>query len=279
MTPERTSFAGYECVRLTGERSTLHVTVSAGPRILGLTGEGSNLLAVLPDAVLERPDGEPFRLVGGHRLWAAPEVPATTYEPDERPCEVSTLDGRVRVQAPPDGSGLIKALEIRPAGDDWIVDHELRNTSGRPVSVAPWAITQLRPGGTAILPLGPRGHGPQADRSLVLWPYTDLDDRRLAFVSGRLEIDAAPEVPTGSGPLKVGASPGEGRVSYRLGDEVFEKRVAMHPEAAYPDRGAAVQVFVREDFCELETLGPLTTLGPEEATTHRERWVLREGSS
>ena len=85
------------------------------------------------------------------------------------------------------------------------------------------------------------------------------------------------EVATGSSPPKVGASPGEGRVS-RLGDEVSEKRVAVRPEAGYPHRLAAAQVFVRGDACELETLGSLTTLGSGQATAHREGWVLREGS-
>jgi hypothetical protein len=40
-----------------------------------------------------------------------------------------------------------------------------------------------------------------------------------------------------------------------------------------------VQVFSRHDFCELETLGPLVTLGTGDATTHRETWTLREVST
>lgn len=272
MTPETEPFEGYACVRLQGERSTLHVTVSAGPRILGLTGRGRNVMAVVPDALLERPGASPFRLIGGHRLWAAPEVPSITYEPDERPCEVRTIDDGVRVEAPPDGAGLAKALQIRAARGDWIVDHELRNDSAGPLTLAPWAITQLRPGGRATLPLGDRVPGYQADRSLVLWPYTDLDDPRLVFEGDGVGVRAVP----GDGPVKVGAAPGRGWVSYTLEDEVFEKRVDVDPSRPYPDRGAAVQVFARDEFCELETLGPLVTLGPGEATTHRETWTLRE---
>ena len=144
-------------------------------------------MAVVPDATLEHPRGTPFRLLGGHRLWVAPEVPSITYEPDDRPCAVAAIGGGVRVEATPDGAWLVKALEVRAAGDRWIVDHELRNASGRPVSVAPWAITQLRPGGTAMLPLG--------DRAVASYPQDWVAGARTPFLgiggllgSGRSEL-------------------------------------------------------------------------------------------
>lgn len=269
------SFEGHTCVRLEGETSTLLVTVSVGPRILGLIGAGTNVMAVVRGATLEGPRGEPFRLRGGHRLWAAPEVPAITYEPDDRACEATPVNGGVRVAAPVDGAGLVKVLEIHAAEDGWIVEHELRNASARPRRLAPWAITQLRPGGLAELPLGDRSEGMQADRSLVLWPYTDLDDPRLRLERDAIGVHAVP----GHGPIKVGAAPGLGRVRYHVDGEVFEKRVEVQPSAHYPDRGAAVQVFAQDDFCELETLGPLVTLEPGETTAHREEWMLREDGS
>lgn len=272
MTPRTATFEGHECVELSGGRTTLFVTVSTGPRILGLVGAQGNVMAVLPDAALPRPNGEPYQLLGGHRLWAAPEVPEVTYELDDRACEVAKVDGGVRVEAPVDGAGLVKAFEIRSAGDRWTVDHELRNASERPMTVAAWAITQLRPGGTATLPLGERRPGPVADRALVLWPYTDLDDPRLRLGADAVEIQAV----AGDGPMKVGAAPGLGRVSYRVGSEVFEKTVDVDPGSPRADLGAAVQVYVGVDNIELETLGPLVTLGPGETTSHRETWELRE---
>jgi hypothetical protein len=249
--------------------------VSVGPRILGLLGaggDGPNLMAVLPEATLERPGGAPFRLRGGHRLWAAPEVPAISYEPDDRACSVAELADGIRVEAPRDGAGFVKALEIRSADEVWIVDHELRNGSEETVTVAAWGITQVRPGGRAILPLGDRGVGPQADRALVLWPYTDLDDPRLGYARDGVTVHAVAR----TGPAKVGAAPGEGRVAYRIDGQLFEKRIAVDPALRYPDRGATVQVFVQDHFCELETLGPLVTLPPGGSTTHRETWSLRD---
>jgi len=247
------------------------VTTSVGPRVLGFTGRTGNLMAVLPEGGLERPDGGRFAFVGGHRLWAAPEIPEVTYASDDRPCTATETDGGVRVEAPADAAGLVKALQVRGARGGWTLDHELRNDSDRPVTVAPWAITQLRPGGTATLPLPPRGPRPQADRAVVLWPYTDLADERIGFERGVVRVRSEPAGP----PLKLGSAPGEGPLSYRIDGEAFEKRIDPDPDAPYADRGAALQVYLCEEFCELETLGPLVTLEPGATTRHTERWTLR----
>jgi hypothetical protein len=265
---ERVVFHGHDGVRLDGELSSIVVITSTGPRVFGLTG-GDGLFAVLPGSGLDVPGGERFAFVGGHRLWAAPEVPELTYHPDDRPCAVE-IDGGVRAEAPPDGAGLVKAVEVRADGDDWIVDHELRNVSDGALTIAPWAITQLVPGGVARLPLGDVGEGLQADRALVLWPYTRLDDPRLAVEADGVRIHAVP----GGGPLKVGAAPGDGSLSYERDGRRFVKRVELDPAGTYADRGAAAQVYVNDAFCELESLGPLREVEPGGAVEHRERWTL-----
>lgn len=271
MTLEATSFAGLECVRLQDASDALIVSTSLGPRILGLFRGGENVLAVLPDSTIDRPGGEPFELLGGHRLWAAPEVPRITYEPDDRPCVVTEVDGGVRVEAPADGAGLIKAIEVRRSGAGWIVDHEIRNGSAVPITLAPWAITQFPLGGVVIVPSSTNATGPQADRALVLWPYTDPSDRRLHLSLDDVRIDAVP----GPRRLKIGVAPGCGRLSYRQDRDLFEKHVVIDTEASYADLGAAIQVFLCDEFCELETLGPLREVSPGDATRHRERWTLR----
>jgi hypothetical protein len=264
-------FEGHDCVRLEGETTDVVVAVSAGPRILGLIGSGGNLMAILPDGGIDRPGGDRFRFRGGHRLWAAPEVAEITYQPDDLPCAVDEIDDGVRVEAPADGAGLVKSIEVQRSGGGWIVDHEIRNDSGAHVTFAPWAITQLRTGGEAIMPASTDVGGVQADRCLVLWPYTDPGDPRIRFGANDVRIDARP----GGAPLKLGVAPGRGHVSYRLGAETFEKRVDVEPDAVYADRGAAIQVYLAPDFCELETLGPLRTVSPGDATTHRESWTVR----
>lgn len=272
MTLETISFEGFDCVRLDGDASAVLVTVSAGPRVLGLIGRAGNLMAVLPDAELEGPEGLRFRFIGGHRLWAAPEIPTVTYQPDERACSFAEVEAGVRVESPADGAGLVKTIEVCRAPGGWVVDHEIRNVSSGPIEVAAWGVTQLRPGGEARLSIGDGGSGLQADRSLVLWPYTDLADERLCFERDLVRVRA----PRSGTPLKIGAAPGGSWLAYGVGSEIFEKRIEPDPGATYPDRGASVQVYVCEAFCELETLGPLQHLRPGDRTRHRERWTLTE---
>ena len=263
------SFAGHDCVRLGNDAQSVIVTTSFGPRVIGLFGRGDNLFADIPDEGPDCPGAGRFRFVGGHRLWAAPEIPEITYQPDERPCAVIEVDDGVRVEAPPDGAGLVKSIQVRRTAEGWTVDHLIGNAVGSPTVVAPWAITQLRPGGQVVIPDPPRGTGRQADRSVVFWPYTDPGDPRLRHTSDALAISA------GRGdPLKVGVGPGDGRMSYLLDGEVFGKQVQVDCEACYPDRGAALQVYVCDAFCELETVGFLRTLEPGETASHQERWTL-----
>jgi hypothetical protein len=270
VTVERVAFEGFEGVRLENGSGAVVMSISAGPRILGLVGQVGNLLAILPDAGIDRPGGARYRFLGGHRLWAAPEIPEVTYQPDERPCTVTEVEQGVRVEAPPDGAGLVKVMEVQPTPGGWVVDHALRNESAGPMTIAPWAITQFPLGGEMIMPTAAKGDGPQANRSLVLWPYTNLGDPRIRFDRDTVRIDAA----RGGSPLKLGAAPSLGWTAYRVQSAVFKKHVAVDGGATYADQGAAVQVYLCDEFCELETLGPVRTVEPGGSATHRERWVL-----
>src|ERR671935_2525211 len=81
-------FNGMACRWLENEHVRLAVTTGRGPRIVFFGWrEGENLFAELPNAVLETPEGG-FHLLGGHRLWHAPEVLNRTYWPDDDPVEV-----------------------------------------------------------------------------------------------------------------------------------------------------------------------------------------------
>lgn len=242
-----------------------------GPRLLGFTRAGAdNLFASLEGVTVESDTGV-FNFHGGHRLWAAPEVPAVSYAPDDRPCRVEPGPDRLELEGLPDAVGLSKRITVAWHDDEVTVDHELTNHGPVPREVAPWAITQLELGGIAILPVGPTGQDQLvADRSLVLWPYTSLTDPRISWHEAAVTISAI------AGPrLKVGTGPQPRCLGYLKDGRLFTKSVTAAGPDRYPDRGAVGQVFCATDFCELETAGPLQALAPGQTASHRETWSLR----
>lgn len=250
----------------------VEVPTAYGPRVLDLgLGDGPQLFALLDDEM--GVDGHPagrYRFGGGHRLWAAPEVPGVTYAPDDSPCQVIAGAGQVTVTGGVDAAGLVKEMTLRWSPEGLLVDHRLINHGTVPLDLAPWAITQVRLGGIVVIPTGgPRSDGLQADRSLVLWPYTDLSDRRLSWERQALVIDASP-----GPPLKVGWGPGPARLGYWIDGHLFIKSFATAQGGEYVDRQAVAQVYLNESFSEIESLGPITRLSPGETASHREVWEV-----
>ncbi len=252
------------------------VITDVGPRILGVSlpdGTGEGLLASLPGLTIDTPGQPPFRMHGGHRLWAAPEVPASTYLPDDDPPTVERSDTHVAFAAfgP---AGLRKTMRVAPTAGSVVIDHVLANEGPGPIEAAPWAITMLTPGGEAWLPrwLGRSDPGGfQANGSLVLWPYTRLTDPRLVLDHPIIRVLA---LAGSEGRVKVGLQGRVGWAAYRRADALLVKHVSWVEGARYADLEASVQCYCSGDFIELESLGPMVTLAPGESTTHRETWTL-----
>ncbi len=263
--------AGVESIRATEGPFEIVVAQSVGPRILGLRYEdGPQLMASLPRHTIPRDGAKPFSFHGGHRLWLAPEVPAHTYLPDDDPVAIAADERGMTVLAPVNTLGVEKSLAISVDDQHVVVDHTIVNHGDRPLQTAMWAITQLAPGGTAIIPLGSRRNDAfQADRAVIAWPYTRWDDPLLKIRDRHIEIE------TGRyGPTKVGTPLHREWMAYRLDGHLFVKR-ARHPAgAAKVDLGASGQCYCNESFLELETIGPLSTIAPGAALTHREVWEV-----
>jgi hypothetical protein len=246
----------------------VEVAVDAGPRIVRLsTPGGTNVFAETPNAGWETVHGRPFRLLGGHRLWSAPECPLAQQVPDDEPVDVR-VDGATITAAR--GPRLLE-LQLADDGPRVRVRHVLTNDTKAPARIAAWALTQLRPGGVAIVPLGGNG-GPEQlpDRNIVLWPYSSLDDPRFALADRELRVHAKP----GESFFKVGCLNRSGQVAYELDDATFVKRFDPEPEAEHADDGANVEVYVCDEFIELETLSPLRLVAPGESIEHVEEWQL-----
>ncbi len=275
-------FAGYDCVKLENDALTLWVTQSVGPRIIGLALQGGdNFFAEIPDATLDCPGNGSYSLRGGHRLWYAPEDPRRTYLPDDEPVALTETENGIRVTQPVEPqTGVQKSLTITLPDQDArvIVDHTLHNLGGEPIDLAPWAITQLKPGGVAILPQATTHadeHSVLPNRQIALWPYTQINSPHIAWGDRFVFVEATVQ----SGALKIGFPNPAGWLGYALGDTLFVKHAPYQPDAVYFDRGSSSECYCNPRFLELETLGPRITLAPGESVTHRETWALYAGVS
>ncbi len=253
------------------------VVLDAGPRVLGYARRGGpQLFASLPGEVIDQPGGEAFSFVGGHRLWRAPEVPRLTYRSDRYPVAIDQLDRGVRLTGVPDVEGVAKTISLRQQGAVTVVDHTLLNAGRAPIRCAAWAITQLTPGGVAVLPqpLAPSDpDGVLPNRLIVLWPYTDPAAPEIALGASEVRVHAS-ATRTRS---KVGQPNRRGWMAYILGSEMFVKWSPLHDDAlVYVDFGATIECYRDHRFLELESLSPLTELAPGAALHHREVWMLTE---
>ena len=250
-----------------------HLTVATkyGPRISGLRlGDGPELFAALGPEVAIAHAGGTYRFHGGHRLWAAPEVAEVTYASDDHECAVVEEQGTITVSAPADGAGLAKEIEVSARDDELVVSHRL-TTSGPPVSAAAWAITQFPIGGSVIVPLTGDDTSPLPNRRLGLWPYTSLSDPRLELRDHSMVVVAAD-----GAPWKVGTGSASRRLGYLRQGHLFTKEVERVDDHRVPDFGSALQVYVGQGFCELESMGMLRRLAEEGSATHEERWRVVE---
>ena len=288
-----TRFLNLPCLEIPHGDLRLLITTSVGPRVLALLVDGENIFAELPDRGVDHPSGGQFSFHGGHRLWLAPEIAEVTYLPDDDPVKVEAQGDAIRfMQRPDPRTGIQKTMGVQAeSGGGFRLIHTLTNLGERPTSCAPWAITQLKPGGTAILPqaAGIPGFSPyQPNRAVVLWPYMHFNDPHLHFGDRFILVDsdrprsARPAEETGpssgaTAPLKIGAPNPAGWIAYHLDGIVFIKYAAYDPAAEYVDLGASSQVYSGPDFIELETLGPKATLAPGQNTAHIETWrVFRD---
>lgn len=258
----------------------LVVSVAEGLRIsrFGFVG-GANLLAAAGGLATPTPLG-PWRPLGGHRLWVAPESMPGSYAPDMLPirCEPGTEESAVFVQ-PVDGAGIGKSLTVSLSDAGAVViTHRIVNRVCWPIQAAPWAISIVSSRASAFIPQPPfRSHAEDflPARALVLWPYTSLTDPR--WTIGPRLIRLTPD-PGRAEAQKIGAGNAAGWCAVHLDADVFIKQFAWRPEAEYPDLGCNNELFTAGDYLEVETLGPLVWLEPGAAATHVERWSLHRAA-
>jgi len=265
-------------VRLANKRIELVATLDVGPRVIRLAARGGKNLFKNYDDQIGRTGEKAWQIRGGHRLWFAPEDPVATYWPDNGPVEAKEIAGGVRLAPAPETANRLQKemdLTLDPKRAQVRVVHRLKNIGTAAISLAPWALTVMAPGGVAIVGLPERGEHPRdllPNQRLVLWPYTDLGDKRLAMGTRAILLRQK----KGGGPIKLGLSNPEGWAAYAVHGCLFVKRFRFDAKADYPDMGCNTELFTNSDMLEVESLGRLVSLAPGATAEHVEEWFLFE---
>jgi hypothetical protein len=277
---ERVNYKGWpNSYRVSNGQVELVVTGDVGPRIIrfGFAG-GQNLLKEFAEQLGKSGEKE-FQLRGGDRVWKAPEDAVATWAPDNVAVSVEITKNGVVATAPVEPlTGLQKqiAVEMAATGTSVTVTHRITNKTLFPLEFAPWALTMMAQGGTAVAGFPARGSYPahlEATNPLVLWAYTDLSDKRWGLNRKYLTLRQDPANTT---PQKLGMFSPNTWAAYFLHGEAFLKQSQADPTKTYPDFGCSFETFTNADFLEVETLGPMTKLEPGKSVSHVESWSLHK---
>lgn len=287
---ERQSFHGWqETWVLRNDLVEARLVAEVGPRVVELRRRGGDNLFFLRDAELGGRCEPVWRMRGGWRLWVAPERYATTYALDNTPCVVTRAGpATLAVSGPPQPAASVRKTvrvtmdAVRPR---IVVESRIANVGAAPVTLAPWTLAALRPGGRAFVPLDVGS--PEAFdeiRRVILWSYTRIDDPRYRFGDALVAVDHA-IVANGPRPTtiapgrtsdesKIGVDSRAGWAAYLSGTTLLVTRASVE-SGARADGGATLEVYSSREFIELEHLGPLRELGGgDEAVLQEDWWIF-----
>jgi len=275
---EKIAYGGWEnCYQLANNQIELVVTADVGPRIIrfGFIG-GENMFHEYPHQVGVTSSDEWLNF-GGHRLWHAPESIERTYYPDLESVHVQEIEnGLILTQKPEPTTGIQKQIQIVLSSNKPEVQltHHLINHNLWAIETAPWSISVMSPGGTAILPLPPRGPHPDfllPTSTISIWPYTNFKDSRLRLGKHFIMVK---QDSRSTSPQKIGIFTSEGWAAYANYDTYFVKQVPIQFDGIYPDMGTNFEVFTDNEMLELEALGPFESIPPKGKIDHMEHWTL-----
>ena len=266
-------------LRIANAHAELIITLDVGPRVISYgTPRGENVFKTF-DAQLGGTRETEWQSRGGHRFWLAPEHPVLSYLPDNTPVQHRVIsEHEVEVEnAPTDQLPIRKVMRVAlDAGSSRVtVTHRAENAGDKPFAAATWGLSVMRPGGIEVIPLPPIGEHPRdllPNRTMILWPFTDMSDPRWHWGRRFITLRQA-----NAGPTKAGLAHTEQWIAYHRADSLFLKTIEFDEAATYPDRGCNFETFTNEEMLEVEALGPLRELAPGESTSHTEQWQLFSG--
>ena len=273
-------FYGYKTAVYENQFFRLECLANGGPRIVRLipSWTGENLFAEVPDLVTISEAGS-YHPYGGHRLWNAPESIHYSYIPDDDGLTIKQYEDGIRLQGCIEPiTKLRKTIIVQMSASHpfIVVKHIIENHGWTTIRLSPWALTMMRPGGTAILPQQVGAVDSESvlpNRRFAMWPYSRWEDARLKLAEDFITVRSDPNPQ----PFKIGYFNPYGWLSYFYDDTLFVKRFGVRRNEEYPDYGCNAEVYTNHRFTEIESLGPLVDLPARKDSVHTETWeVYRE---
>lgn len=274
-----------KCVVISNGEIEAYVTVDLGPRIIrfGFLG-GKNILFDNRKAFTPKTDkvytdyygeGKAWENFGGHRVWMTKETYPETYTPDDQPVKYTVTENGAVFEQPDDTkNGVKKMFEIKMDPDDanMQIKTTVKNISENEKEFAVWCISVAAADGTLIIPMNTNDTGYLANRTISVWPYTDLSDSRLRF--GKKYVTVKQDT-NAKVPFKIGLDLNGGQVYYVNGNDVFCKKYENnHPDGIYPDNGVSFETYTNNVMIEIENLSEVKKVASGEENTMVESWSL-----
>lgn len=271
-----------KCIKIANDIVKVIVTVDVGPRIINYSFlDGENIMFEDVDRIFAE-SGEPFEkfgggtwyIYGGHRLWTSPEGYPKSYYPDNNPVPYKILENGA-VFSPEVQKWNQYQMEIEVTLDENSSDvhlkHRITNRAAWSVTLAPWCLTVLTPGGQEIVPQPTVDTGLLGNRLLALWPYTKLTDKRVIWGDRYVSLT---QDKNNSDKFKFGINSEHGFSLYFVNGDLFVKKFSPIANGNYPDGGMSFETFTNNLFLEMETLGETHEIAPDETVEHCESWSL-----
>lgn len=272
------------CLQFSNATATLMVTLDYGPRIIHYALDGMPNIMFFNRDPLYRKDGPEFdrafypgaywNIRGGNRLWIAPHSFPHAFYPDNEPVQYEMSGESVRFIPPPrkyTGAQIFTEIQLASQGSEVNIRHTVRNISSVPQRWAAWSITSVDAKGFEIIPMSQRQTGVLPNRHIAYWPYTKIDDPRIALKDRYAIIHHCPSDATS---LKIGFNNYAGWASYVVSNQCFTLNYSVIECEEYPDFGVTYETFEDDRMVEMETLSPLKKLMQGEEITHSETWSL-----
>ena len=264
-------------LKIYNDKLEIIVTLDIGPRIMHFSVlNGKNILEDNVTISEKLPDGENWRIYGGHRVWHSPEAFPRSYMHDGVPLEKyeKTDNGISMYQRMEPWVQIQKSIHVELFVYRVRVTNRLYNRGAWPIEMAVWSLTVGSRGGMEVCPVVQRNTGLLPNTHYVLWPYSKLNDERVYWGQEYIIVDNDPENKTA---FKFGYPNEYGWTAYFNHKMCFIKKYRHDMEGNYPDNGCSWETYSSFWGTELESLSPLKIVQPETSIEHEDEWFIFKG--